>query len=294
MYKAIQKETNKEVVILDPVWVETDQLALLKSWGQDDLLVCQECKQPVRVRTGQLRAWHFAHKHRQNCSVGYESPQLLQARALLYRWLVGKFGPERVTLEKRLERPPDWEELPRPVDCWVKGVNGQPDFAYWVFEAAMKPYSRDILRLSLFAPGIIVAYWVFLTDMLRQNEGDTEAVILTTTEREFMGASTYDKMYPSGGHTLHYLDHTTGQLLTYRGLHLVHSPQIYQGKLLCHPMEEILISPRSGELSHPGEYDRLKTYEAEQERLKAEREKRRSAAPAVPPAPPKNGRPLPP
>src|SRR5690606_10829678 len=117
-----QRETNAEIVVLEPAWGE--RLNSLRNWGERDVLVCQECQQPVRVRAGQVRAWHFAHKHRQDCPIGHESSQLLQATAILYRWLVSKFGPERVTVEKRMEGT----DLPRPVDCWV---NGEQGFAYW-------------------------------------------------------------------------------------------------------------------------------------------------------------------
>lgn len=256
MYKAIQRETNAEIVILEPAWAE--RLNSLRDWGERDVLVCQECQQPVRVRAGQVRAWHFAHKHRQDCPIGHESPQLLQARAILYRWLVSKFGSERVTVEKRMEGT----DLPRPVDCWV---NGERSFVYWIFEAGLKPQRRDALYAGLARPDVI-AHWLFLTAMLQQDKDDIEAVHLTTTEREFMQSSDYDNPVFPGGRTLHYLDHETGQVTTYRGLHLRHAPQVYQGQPVDHPIDQVLVSPKTGEFVHPGEHGQLKAYQEEQQK----------------------------
>lgn len=256
MYKAIHRATNAEIVILEPTWSE--QIESLRNWGQEDVLVCQECQQPVRVRAGQVRTWHFAHKHRQDCPIGHESPQLLQARALLYRWLVGKFGAERVTLEKRIEGA----GLPRPVDCWVKG---ERNFAYWIFEAGLKPERRDALHTALTRPDVI-AHWLFLTAMLQQNEDDKDAVHLTTTEREFMRPSDYDNPVFPGARTLHYLDPEGGRVTTYRGLHLRHAPQVYEGKPLGHLIDQVLVMPKTGEFVHPGEHEQLKAYQEEQQK----------------------------
>ena len=39
----------------------------------------------AQVRAGEIKRWHFAHKHLQDCPLQHESPQILQARALLYQ-----------------------------------------------------------------------------------------------------------------------------------------------------------------------------------------------------------------
>ena len=110
MFKALHRPSGEEIVILEPRWRrQLDTLRLLDA--QDDL-VCQGCLQPVRVRAGEVKRWHFAHKHLQNCPYEFESPVLLQCRAVLYEWLVSQLGEDVVTLEKK-------SPLPRPVDCWV-------------------------------------------------------------------------------------------------------------------------------------------------------------------------------
>src|SRR4030042_3577194 len=108
MFKALHRLNGEEIVTLEPRWRrQLDTLRLLDA--QDDL-VCQGCLQPVRVRAGEVKRWHFAHKHLQNCPYEFESPVLLQCRAVLYEWLAARLGGEAVTLEKKAT-------LPRPVDC---------------------------------------------------------------------------------------------------------------------------------------------------------------------------------
>lgn len=263
MYKAINQLTETEIVILEPTW--SGNLEQLRRWSQSDALVCQECQQPVRVRAGEVRTWHFAHKHRQNCVIGNESPQLLQTRALLYRWLVGKFGSERVTVEKRL---PD-VELARPIDCWVAG---EVNFAYWIFETNLKPPNRAAVRTALTHPRI-VPHWVFLAAMQHQDEENAECVHLTTTEREFAQATKYDAPIHPDGQSLHYLNEVSREIITYRGLRLVHKPQVYEGEPVCTSLSAMLALPKTGEFVHPGEYEKLKAFEKEQERLETERQR---------------------
>ncbi len=114
-------QDGQELLLLDSHW-EHD-IESLRALDQHDLLVCQGCKQPVRVRAGEIRRWHFAHKQLLTCTYGRESPALLTARAVLYDWLVSKFG-EKVTVEKKV----DDNSCSRPVDCWVERDTGA--FAY--------------------------------------------------------------------------------------------------------------------------------------------------------------------
>ena len=113
MYKAINIQDGTDIVILDSRW--KDAVDSLRSLDRQGVLLCQGCKQPLRLRAGEVRRWHFAHKHLANCSYGHESPELLNARAVLYEWLVTKFG-EKVTIEKKV----DGGHFSRPVDCWVE------------------------------------------------------------------------------------------------------------------------------------------------------------------------------
>jgi len=264
MFKAINSQSGEEIIILQPRWV--GQTAYLRSLDKKDILICQECRQPVRVRAGPIRRWHFAHKHLQNCPLDRESPALLKTRAIIYEWLVSKFG-ESVTLEKKCG-----ERLPRSVDCWVERESGS--FAYWIIESRIKPAERENLKTVL-AQIAASTNWVFVSNMLHEDEDKPDHILLTTTEREFMQSSEYDEMIQATpftpGHSLHYLDPANQVLTTFRGLHLIHEPQLYGGHKEMHEIALVLVSPKTGEFVHPGEPERLQNYRQEKQRLEERR-----------------------
>ena len=78
MFKALQKQTGEEILLLEPKWLK--EIKELRALDKADLLVCQGCLQPVRVRVPRYRRTHFAHKHLANCTFGAVSPELLQAQ----------------------------------------------------------------------------------------------------------------------------------------------------------------------------------------------------------------------
>jgi hypothetical protein len=159
------------------------------------------------------------------CTYGRESPVLLTARAVLYEWLVSKFG-EKVTVEKKV----DETYFSRPVDCWVEKDNEA--LAYWILETAAPPQTRDALRDG-FRRLAAVVHGVFLAQMLHEDEEMPNWVQLTTTEREFMRHTVYDDIVSQGvpgGQSLHYLDAETRTLTTFRGLQLVHAPTSLPGR----------------------------------------------------------------
>lgn len=270
MYKAIRVDNEEAVIILAARW--RDAQSQLEGWGRKDNLVCQECAQPVRPRMGPKRRWHFAHKHRKNCPVTHESPELLKARAVLYDWLSSKFGEENVDLEVKLD-----EQLPRAVDCLVR--HKDKAFAYWIFDKAIAPKSREPLKEYFKNEQTPILNGIFLIDMLTADENDSSSVALTTTERKFMSESKYDVLYGSRvGKSLSYLNAEGQAVTTYRGLQIEHEPQQYKGVPRTTSLSEIQIAPQTGELVHPKEHENLKEHEkAERERKaqEAEEERRR-------------------
>ena len=252
MFKALHRLSGEEIVILEPRWRgQLDSLRLLDV--QDDL-VCQGCLQPVRVRAGELKRWHFAHKHLQNCPYEFESPVLLQCRAVLYEWLVSLLGEGVVTLEKKLS-------LPRPVDCWVN--HGSGDTGYWIIDSRMPPGERQNLSAGL--AGICPhPIWVFTASMLHPENDSFELLYLTTTEREFMRHTAYDEAvqstYALPGSSLHYLDADREVLITYRGLQVYHRPQLYTGYRHENPLSQVRLVPQTGGFIPPGEDERLERY----------------------------------
>lgn len=245
MFKALHKTSGSEIVILDPRWRR--QLDMLRELDARDDLLCQGCLQPVRVRAGSFKRWHFAHKHLQNCPYECESPLLLLCRAVLYEWLVGRLGEQVVTLEKMAS-------LPRPVDCWVSSPDGE--FGYWIIDNRMPPDERQSLAAGL-AGMCSHPVWVFVASMLHADEDGPERVYLTTTEREFMRHTAYDDAVQSTstlpGSSLHYLDADQETLITFRGLQVYHRPQLYSGCRYENPLRLVNWESASGGFIHPGE-----------------------------------------
>lgn len=267
MFRATNKTSGEDIIILDEKWEQ--KVEYLRSLDRKNVIICPGCQQPVRVRAGRIRRWHFAHKHLQNCPYGYEPPSLLNARAVLYKWLVGKFG-EGVSIEKSI----DDEYFSRHIDCWVETPKGS--FAYWIIESGMKPAKRDALQTG-FRKLNVQVNWVFVIDMLREDEANSDSVHLTTTERAFARETDYDEIRVRDtfvkGTSLHYLDPDNEMLVTYRRLRLVHPPQLYQGQKIINPIDSVLVSPASGEFVHPGEYEHLETLR--QEKLQIEEDLRK-------------------
>ena len=270
MYKALHQLSGQEIIILDTRWMQ--QIEYLRTLDKQDDLVCPSCEQPVRVRAGKIKRWHFAHKHLANCPFERESAVLLKARAVLYEWLVGKFDVDHVTVEKR----PDNSPLHRYVDCWVE-VEAQA-IAYWIFERRLPPDERNNLISGFKEIGVTVI-WVFVSDLLRVDfVGMQDRLHLTTTERAFVRKSELDKAWQTYfehlGGSLHYLDADQKTLTTFRNLSVVHKPQLYAGRRLEHPLGEMLISIETGEFVHPGEVDQLEKRQMEMERQKREADNR--------------------
>jgi hypothetical protein len=255
MFKALDIRSKTEIITLDPQWYQA--VAQLRELDHQDLLVCQGCMQPVRVRAGERYRTHFAHKHLQNCDYVAESPILRNARAVLYEWLVSKFGA-KVTIEKKVES----DGLFRAVDCWVE--HESQIFAYWIFDAPLKPEKRWALREYAMKSGAHFN-WVFAAEMLRLEKDNPEHLILSTTEREFIRRSKYDQgsRYSISG-SLHYLDANNRAVTTFRNLHEFHPPQIYMGESETSPLDSLMVSPKNGEFVHAEDAERLRQYQETQ------------------------------
>jgi hypothetical protein len=254
MFKALNKLDGVEIIILDPRW--RVRLSTLLALDHQDILVCPYCEQPVRVRAGKYRRWHFAHKHLENCHNENEPPILLKTRALLYEWLVQKFGTESVTLEKQLQHA----GLPRHVDSWV--TTGKQIFAYWIFESRKSPSIRDMVASGLTDVTAQVTY-LFVADLMNLDPLRQDHIYLTTTERAFMVETYIDRQIndqqDKSGRSLHYLDPQTNKMITFRGLHLYHSPQLFRGISRRDAFPEVKVSLSTGEFIHPIEYEILQS-----------------------------------
>jgi hypothetical protein len=250
MFKSLNTQDGTEVVILDHKWLQ--DIERLRVMAKEDLLVCQGCNHPVGVRAGQERRPHFAHKSLGDCAYVEESLALRNARAVLYEWLVCKFGGY-VTIEKKIDTVP----FPRPIDCWVE--KDSKIFAYWIFDRGLRLEKRMQLLEGFQKQNVNVNY-VFSSDMLSRVGSHTDSILLTTTEREFLRRSDYDLRH---GNTIHYLDPENRKIITFRELCLVHQPQVYSGHQLINDLEEILVSPKNGEFVHKGEHEQVRQHRKE-------------------------------
>lgn len=269
MFKAQRGLTKEDVIILDSYWNE-ETVTLLRQNGRDDELICPVCKQPVLVKAGQKKRWHFAHKDLTNCPLKNESPNVLQARMLLYSWLKSKFG-EKVTVEQYFPE----SNLPRPIDCYVE-LSNEHKIGYWILEKGIR--DRWAIQHSLSELGISNV-WVPLANLLREDNHDQETIHLTSTERDIAYISEYNSLYSGNGRSLSYLDVENNNILTLRGLHCIHSPQKYHFNFkLVTILDQVLLSQQTGEFVHPGEHERLEKLKKEiekQKRLRAIEEQRR-------------------
>lgn len=266
MYKAIQVKTGEEIIILSPAW--RGRIEELRAMDHADLLVCQGCHQPLRVKAGEMKRPHFAHKHLKACSYGKESLEILNARAVLYDLLLKWFTPafsQDVTLEKAL----DDLGLPRPVDCWVETAQGP--VAYWIIESGIKLEPREVIQAGFARLGVKVHY-IFLHTMLNEEKKAFHSLLLTPTERAFMQQTVFDEPLAGRGEvgaTLHYLDAERQILTTYRGLLLFHRPNWFKGLKKTSSLDEVRVNRRDGDLIHPGETERLGTFRRKKGRLES-------------------------
>lgn len=264
MYKAIHTQTGEEIIILHPDW--KNRIGELRVMDHADLLVCQGCRQPLRVKAGKFKRAHFAHKHLQACSLGSESPVLLMARAVLYQYLMEQF-PHGVTVEKAIEGT----VLPRPVDCWVETPQGC--LAYWIVNSGIKLEPREAILTGLNRPGI-QPVWVMLRTMLNEKPKEFQSVLLTPTERAFLKATPYDEMRSGSaeiGKSLHYLDVENEALITYRNLVLVHPPNWFQGMKKESRLGMVRVDQETGSFVHLGEDRQLESFRRRQQRLAEKR-----------------------
>ena len=162
VFKAIDTETDQPVVSLDAKTEE--QVSKLRQKGHSDQLQCQTCKEKVRLRAGERRRPHFAHKTLANCPTKNESAEMLEARAVLYDLLKTKFS-DAVTIEKRL----DGSTLPRPIDCWIE--HQELKVAYWLIEGRLS--EEDQLTISSTVAKLHASLvWVFLSTVIKRAESD--------------------------------------------------------------------------------------------------------------------------
>lgn len=269
MFKCLNLQSMEEVTILAPAWrARLDEVRQLDHTGS---LVCPGCRQPVRIRAGKFRRWHFAHKHLANCPLANQSPELLDCRAVLYEWLLQHYNPLAIILEKEIPG------LPRPLDAWVQ--SSKAGFGYWIFDTRLSPPLREALRLCLEGQGLQVN-WIFSIKLMHEDSPHPGRLHLTTTEREFLRTSSLDAAAEAAGEdpglSITYLDAVSASFTSYRSLKLRHPPQLYSGRRINGVAASAKPHPETGECLYPEDPQNLWRYQEKASLMRQRTQKQRA------------------
>ena len=232
MFVATDKELGARVTSLDPEWQSRHEE--LRAFAASGRLVCPGCEQALRFRVGEQRRPHFAHRVLSECPLSKQSAEVLEAKALLYVWLAGKY-PGKVEMDVDLQIT-GWDRF---ADLVIRPDDAK-SFAYWVFDRS--PRERDGLLNRM--PGNINRHVIF-TESAYKTLGNS--VLLTKAQREFISGSKFDESKWRGH--LHFLETKEHKMTLYRGLHCIHEPSSYCWNTAHEGvLADYLICPASGEI----------------------------------------------
>lgn len=272
MFVATSRIENKRINLLDPaVYARRESL---KAAGREGGLSCPHCGQEVRVRLGELRRPHFAHKCLEDCPFQKESAEVTEVKARLYGFFRQQMGCS-VDMDVCLEGGDASGEL--FVDLLVVTEAGTR-FAYWVFDR--KRRDRHLLLDAAKESGMTPL--VIHTGSRMAFDPEGSLLLLSKSTRDLIHRSPFDETFGmrSGGH-LHFLD-DAGMLITFRRLHCVHLPNVYEWEVRRETLlQEVRFDPESGDFVVEEDVtDRLERVRQEQEheqKRRREEEERRKA-----------------
>ncbi len=266
MLKAFDSRADDYVISIDPCW-END-VEQLRDVCRADAILCPGCKQPVTLRAGNERIWHFAHRIDSNCPLKNESAAILRAREMLYKLLRAKFG-ERVSLEDAIPGAPHSE----CADCVVSLGSGK--IGYCIIEKQLRNRS-EYMHVRQRAYNSV--QWILLPQLLQKNPENPKQFLLSATARELAAKDGVNTMYAASGNvgSLCCADVERGQFLLARGLECVHEPNVFEPSAYMEVApERVIISNKLGQLMVADEVSRFKEWQracelAEIERREAE------------------------
>ncbi len=262
MLKGIDSKTGEFVVSIDPQW-QTNVDPLRESCRRDAIL-CPECKQPVTLRAGDERIWHFAHRTDSGCPLKGESAAVLAAKVMLYNLLQGKFG-ERVGLEETIPGAFNAERA----DCVVTLDTGK--IAYCIVEKQLR---NRYAYMTACKKAYTSVQWILLPQMLIPDPENHRELRLSATARDLADREGVNQMYDYLGNigSLCCADSERGLFLLARGLHCVHSPNVFEPSVYIEVSPtEVIVSSKLGQLVSTDEISRFKQWQPEFEKREAER-----------------------
>lgn len=258
MLKGIDSQTGAPVISVAQQWCDcVDQL---RARCHADTVLCPECRQPVILRAGHDRIWHFAHRTRSNCPLKRETEEVLAARVMLYELLQRAFG-DRVALEERIPGAQRAESA----DCVVTLHTGK--IAYFIVAKQIRKRSEF---LAFRRQAYSAVHWILLPRLLQVAPDSANGVLLSPTACDLASRDGIERIY--GGHrrikegSLYCADVERDLFVIARGLHIVHVPNVYHAsaKLELSP-QDVVVDSKTGELMAVEEGALLADWQREQE-----------------------------
>ncbi len=272
----------RETTLALPDFETGDALEAVRTRTREGQLRCPTCHQPLWVHAGQVLVPHFAHRSLSDCPQGRVSEAVLSARRLLYRFFQARIESGKLQAEVVLE--PIIAGLPARVrvDLLLRRAD-KPPVHVLLLERGLKPDLRLPILKQLGRRGGIFRP-VFLRMRLRRAEDQPHLLLLDTTQRAFCQPSPYDltppEHEPEQG-TLHFVDATTAEWTTLRGISLVHEPQVFRPRRTrVSKLEALLWSEGHAEWVHPEEAEALKEFRKAMAAKRQREEDQRRAAEA--------------
>jgi hypothetical protein len=262
MLQGIDSKTGEFVVSIDPQWKTTK--GPLRESCRRDAILCPECKQPVTLRAGDERIWHFAHRTDSGCPLKGESAAVLAAKVMLYNLLQEKFV-ERVGLEETIPGAFNAERA----DCVVTLDTGK--IAYCIVEKQLR---NRVVFMSVCKKAYASVQWILLPKMLPTAPEAARQFLLSATARELADRDGINQMYDRRRNigSLCCADTERGLFLLARGLKCVHSPNVFEpSDYMEISPDEVIVSNNLGQLVSADEITRFKLRQPEVERRAAAR-----------------------
>ncbi|MFO1490192.1 MAG: competence protein CoiA family protein [Kiritimatiellia bacterium] len=273
MFQVWDQSRNCKVYCRDEVW--SRRPGELREWAREGRLVCHVCRKSTRFRAGDKRRPHFAHLRKSDCPLGKQSPEVLEAKALVFEWLRAKQRKkDGVLIQVDMDEPvPGRGDL--RADVLARTHKGFV-FAYWFFDRQQRNRERWLqLRSETFR-----AHFIHLTSTLVLKE--PHYIELTASQRDFIACpSRYDPCVGGNeGDHLTFLNPDTGQVSIYRRLFCDHPPALFRwGVLRQTPLANALLCPNTGEIVAEADIQALQEHaRKEKERLQREEEQRQRQA----------------
>ncbi len=139
MFEAVHARTGESYFIQD---LDEGQVETLRAIGHNAELICPRSKEPLWVKAGELREWHFAHRLGSQCPCIRDPLKVKSARAQLGSWLYAKRRlPGKEGVQYDPARPVGGSLPDHTLLLWSDPKKGS--VAFWV---QLGPFKTDLLR----------------------------------------------------------------------------------------------------------------------------------------------------